>query len=150
VLTDPSSTITCIDTFEGSVEHESMGLGDHVRLLEEIFDHNVGQTGRAGQVKKLKGLSQDWLCQLPGAAFDFYYVDGSHVALDVLADAVLGWRLLKPGGIMIFDDYEWGAYRDQPTLQPKLAIDSFLEVFQDQVRVIYKGYQVILRKNGAI
>lgn len=57
-------------------------------------------------------MSQDWLCQLPVNAFDFYYVDGSHVAPDVMADAVLGWRLLKPGGIMVFDDYEWGAYRD--------------------------------------
>jgi predicted O-methyltransferase YrrM len=65
-------------------------------------------------------------------------------------DQVLGWRLLKPGDIMIFDDYEWGVYRDQPTLQPKFAINSFLEVFQDQVRVIYKDCQVILQKNGVI
>jgi len=27
------------------------------------------------------------------------YVDGSHLARDVLSDAVLAWNLLKPGGI---------------------------------------------------
>jgi len=146
ILTDPLSTITCIDTFEGSIEHGSMGLGDHVRSLEEIFDHNVEQTGRSNQVKKLKGLSQDWLCQLPADTFDFYYVDGSHVAPDVLADAVLGWRLPKPGGIMVFDDYEWIINQDKPTLHPKLGVDSFLAAFRDQIRILYRSNQVICEK----
>ena len=34
-------------------------------------------------------------------------MDGSHHARDVLQDAVLAWGLLRPGGYMIFDDYEW-------------------------------------------
>jgi predicted O-methyltransferase YrrM len=148
ILTDPSSTITCIDTFQGSVEHESMGLGKTVKSLESVFEHNIQQTGRASQVKKLVGFSQDWLRQLPNNSFDFYYVDGSHVASDVLEDIILAWRLLKEGAIIIFDDYGWGAYQDEPTMHPKLAIDSFLEVFQDRVRVIYKSYQIICEKLG--
>jgi hypothetical protein len=147
ILTNPSSTITCIDTFQGSVEHESMGLGEAVKSLESVFDHNIKQTGRANQVKKLVGFSQAWLRQLPLNSFDLYYVDGSHVASDVMEDAILGWSLLKEGGIMIFDDYGWGAYQDQPTMHPKLAVDFFLEVFQDRVRVLYKSYQVICEKN---
>jgi hypothetical protein len=146
VLTDPSSTITCIDTFQGSIEHESMGLGEAVKSLESVFDYNIQQTGRYNQIKKLKGFSQAWLRQLPLNFFDFYYVDGSHIATDVLSDIVLGWHLVKDGGIIIFDDYGWGAYQDQPTMHPKLAVDSFLEVFQNRVRVIYKGYQVIVEK----
>lgn len=146
VLTDPSSTITCIDTFQGSIEHESMGLGEAVKSLESVFDYNIQQTERDNQVKKLKGFSQAWLRQLPLNFFDLYYVDGSHIAPDVMEDVVLGWGLLKEGGIIIFDDYGWGAYQDQPTMHPKLAVDSFLEVFQNRVRVIYKGYQVIVEK----
>ncbi|MBE9195054.1 class I SAM-dependent methyltransferase [Synechocystis sp. LEGE 06083] len=146
VLTDSSSTITCIDTFQGSVEHESMGLGEDVKSLESVFDYNIQRTGRADQVKKLVGFSQDWLRQLPLNSFDFYYVDGSHIASDVMEDVVLGWGLLKEEGIIIFDDYGWGAYQDQPTMHPKLAVDSFLEVFKDRVRVICKSYQVIVEK----
>ena len=146
ILTDPSSTITCIDTFQGSIEHESMGLGEAVKSLESVFDHNIQQTGRFNQVKKLVGFSQAWLRQLPVNSFDFYYVDGSHIASDVTEDIVLGWGLLKEGGIIIFDDYGWSAYKDHPTMHPKLAIDSFLDIFKNRVRLLYKGYQVVVQK----
>ena len=46
VLLDESSTITCIDTFQGSIEHESMGLEEQIKPLEVIFDHNIEQTNR--------------------------------------------------------------------------------------------------------
>lgn len=36
--------------------------------------------------------------------FDLIYVDASHVAIDVLQDAVVCWRLLEVEGILIFDD----------------------------------------------
>ena len=47
---------------------------------------------------------------------------------------------------MIFDDYEWAADRP-PECRPKAAIDLFLEVLQNDVRVLYKGYQVIVKKS---
>jgi predicted O-methyltransferase YrrM len=123
-----------------------MGLGKAVKSLESVFDQNIQQTGRANQVKKLVGFSQAWLRQLPLNSFNFYYVDGSHIASDVMEDAILGWSLLKEGGIMIFDDYGWGAYQDQPTMHPKLAIDSFFAVFKDHIKLLHKGYQVVVEK----
>lgn len=50
--------------------------------------------------------------------------------------------------IVIFDDYEWESYRDQPRMHPKLGVDSFLATFQDRVRILYRGYQVIGEKIG--
>lgn len=146
ILTDESSTITCIDTFQGSIEHIPMGLGENLQSLEAVFDHNIQQTGKAKQVTKLVGFSQALLRQLPVNTFDVYYVDGSHIAADVLEDTVLGWRLVKEGGLIIFDDYGWEIYRDQPTLHPKLAVDAFLAVFQGKVNVLHQGYQVICEK----
>jgi len=46
--------------------------------------------------------SQYWNSSLN---YDIVYIDGSHVANDVLQDAVLVWQLVKVGGFMIFDDY---------------------------------------------
>lgn len=148
VLLNDSSIITCIDTFKGSIEHEAMGLGNHVSSIEDLFDYNVERTGRSQQVQKKVSSSQSCLRSLPLDSFDFYYVDGSHIAADVLADVVLGWDLVKEGGIIIFDDYGWGVYQDQPRLHPKLAVDSFLEIYHDKIQLIYKGYQVLVKKTA--
>jgi predicted O-methyltransferase YrrM len=100
----PDATITCVDTFAGdsrlrAVRHWSANL-------EERFDNNVALVG-ASRVGKLRGattaLSATFLMQTE--RFDPAYVDASHRALDVLADAALSWQLIALGGICIFDDY---------------------------------------------
>jgi hypothetical protein len=85
---------------------------------------------------------------LPWNEFDAAYLDGSHIAADVLEDAVLTWRLLKPGGVLIFDDYRWDLYRDS-VRSPGPGIDAFLAGFAGQYDVLHKDYQVILRKLSA-
>jgi predicted O-methyltransferase YrrM/tetratricopeptide (TPR) repeat protein len=39
--------------------------------------------------------------------FDFIHIDASHFPEDCYTDAMLAWRVLKPGGILLFDDYEF-------------------------------------------
>ena len=77
--------------------------------------------------------------------YDFIYIDGSHIAKDVLTDACMAWSLLKKGGIMVFDDYMWGDPRDI-LHRPKPAIDAFVNIFAEEVDVIHLGYQAVVRK----
>ena len=112
VLTHESSRLDCIDSFAGSVEHGPMGVD--VARSEQRFDHNIRASGVTGKVTKIKGLSQEVLRRLPPQFYHFAYIDGSHLARDVLEDAVLSLRLLRPGGIMIFDDYNWNQYLRRP------------------------------------
>ena len=58
--------------------------------------------------------------------FDVIYVDGSHFADDVLTDGINAWRLLKQGGIMIFDDLLWACY-PRARANPAWAINLFLK-----------------------
>ena len=46
----------------------------------------------------------DWFSPVTCQKYDIIYIDGSHEARDVLEDAVLAYRLLKIGGLLIFDD----------------------------------------------
>jgi predicted O-methyltransferase YrrM len=92
---------------------------------------------------------------LPLESFDIVYIDGSHATADVLEDAVLSYRLLKPGGVLIFDDYRGaGALgqgpltRDKTSDFPKAAIDRFVQCFEDSLRVMHNSYQLILKKSG--
>ena len=132
VLTDASSELVCVDLFSRPG-------------LEARFDHNIGLADRHGQVRKRKGPSADVLATLEPASFDAVYVDGGHDAPTVLLDALLAWRLLKPGGVLIFDDYLWEPQRP-PSGRPQLAIDLFREAMGDGLEVLHMGYQMIVRK----
>jgi hypothetical protein len=136
VLTDPTDRITAIDVFYGDYEPR--------------YRSNVATFGR--RVETIKAPSQIALRQLPLESFDIIYIDGSHATADVLEDAVLSWRLLKPAGMLIFDDYEWiGAFNtgragDAAADWPKAAIDSFCRCFAGKFDVVHNANQVVLRK----
>jgi predicted O-methyltransferase YrrM len=77
--------------------------------------------------------------------YDFIYIDGSHTAKDVLTDACMAWPLLKQRGIMVFDDYMWGESRDI-LHRPKIAIDTFTNIFAESLDIVHVGYQLVVRK----
>jgi predicted O-methyltransferase YrrM len=132
VLTHPTSSITCVDVFTS-------------RKAEVRFDHNIKISGLSNKVTKIKGKSQEVLKLLKESSYDIIYIDGSHRAVDVHTDALLSWALLKPGGIIIFDDYYWKPEKP-PEARPQMAIDTFLNDFQSQIEILYKGYQVIVKR----
>jgi len=134
--------IYCVDTWEGGSGHDPNALSD----VERRFDRNVARarqrSSHAASVKKIKKASTRALAEIfarQEAPFDLIYVDGSHRAADVLADAVLAFQLLRVGGIMIFDDYLWHTEPEgeqDPLGMPKPAIDAFINMFQRKLRVI--------------
>lgn len=143
ILTHDSSRLDCIDSFAGGFEHEAMGVD--IVGSEHRFDHNIRTAGATGKVEKFKGLSQEILRGLPLSSYDLIYIDGSHLACDVLEDAILSLRLLRPDGLMIFDDYGWDHLRGDPR-HPKVGIDCFLAIFSDVIEPLSVGYQVVARK----
>lgn len=134
ILTHEDSEITCIDVFSEP-------------RWELRFDHNIRISGLSGKVRKLKGRSEDVLPGLPRGGYDVIYVDGSHEAAAVLLDALLSWTLLKPGGLLLFDDYLWEP-KKQASQRPQMAIDLFLEFFAGRFELVHQGYQVVIRKRS--
>ena len=141
----PDATITCVDTFAGSLEHRFM-YGD-VSQLESTFDANVALVD-ATRVRKLVGDSRRVVLDLAAedAYFDLVYVDGSHLGLDVIVDASLSWHLLAPGGTIVFDDYEWAEIGSDPFLRPGPAVDAFLTLIEGKYEPVFDGYQLAVRK----
>lgn len=140
VLTAPSSTITCVDTFRGSDEHDPLAVDPDA--LRAVFQTNIARFGT--RVRVLEGDSRVVLRSMaPDARFDLVYVDGSHRAPDVLSDAVLSWPLVRPGGLLVFDDYRWKGTGSRP----RVAIDAFLRVHRGTYELLHKGYQVAIRKD---
>jgi predicted O-methyltransferase YrrM len=133
--------IFCYDTWEGSEEHSDVQRSD----LFLKFMHNTELSKKSTQsVYTFMGDSRETI-RRQTALFDFVYIDGSHQAPDVLMDACLTFRMLKPGGIMVFDDYLW---KDVPGVlhQPKIAIDTFVNIFSDELDTVLIGHQYGIRK----
>lgn len=128
----PKSKITCVDIWQ--------------RTNEAAFDEAMKPF--AGRVEKIKGRSVPTLDAMivEGRQFDIVYVDGSHTHDDALMDSVLCWQLLKPEGIIIWDDYVWELGNLPIAERCKEAIDEFIAMHPIDLRVIERGYQVIGRK----
>jgi len=128
--------------------------GSHVTALdkwwqvpdrESRFDKNIAPFG--DRVRKMKGHSAASLSQLlsEGKTFDLIYIDGDHHREGTLEDTALAWPMLKPGGILIWDDYRWEPSRSASD-RPQEAIDWFLAAHKLELDEIYRDYQIAVQK----
>ncbi|MEE4184307.1 MAG: class I SAM-dependent methyltransferase [Gammaproteobacteria bacterium] len=143
VLTHPTARATVIDLFIDSIDRDNNY--SFSPELQARYYANLAQAGGTEKTTTLVGYSQIKLRELPLDFYDVIYIDGSHYGPDVLEDAVLAQRLLKPGGFLIFDDYRWfiGASKLR---RSKDAVKIFLEYFGEQFVVLHNQYQMILKK----
>jgi len=81
--------------------------------------------------------------------FDLIYIDGNHMSKYVLEDAVNSFYILKNGGYMIFDDFG-GGWEQEPHMQVKTAVESFVHSYGKYLDVVHQGYQLIIRKKEYI
>jgi predicted O-methyltransferase YrrM len=131
-------TIYCVDTFKGGQEHSNLNLTN----LRKVFEENVYIAQKLNQeVNVIEKLSSKALATLitKETEFDFIYVDGSHEMMDVLTDAVMAFKVLKPGGVMLFDDYGGGQ-------DVRKAVDLFLIGCGDLCTVLCCNYQLAIQK----
>jgi predicted O-methyltransferase YrrM len=144
----PQSSAVVIDPWENYDEHDNLiGMGTQSHLtedVEKIFYENI--KGFERRISILKGKSHDKLLELllSKELFDFIYVDASHKCLDVYFDSVISWSLLKIGGIIAFDDYQFN--RGDILNSPYEAIEKFKSMFFNDFIIINSDYRVYIKK----
>ena len=142
VLTGKDVRLSDVDTWEGSDEdaHEFINFN-------RVLDYYSHRTDHLPLVNSYIMTTTDYLCnsRLRGREYDFIYVDADHTAVGVLLDAELSWPLLKSGGLLAFDDYQWGAHLPA-SKSPKLGIDLFLERHAGEYELLESGLQVWIRR----
>lgn len=145
ILTDRSCKLIDVDTWMGSEEELHKGMD-----FSEIYNLYLDRVG--GVTEWHRGKTFDYLNgwrdrnTLLDWKFDFVYVDADHTTVGVILDAELSWPLLKSGGIMAFDDYNWG--NELPLhLRPRPGIDLFLLRHDGEFELLEKNEQVWIRKH---
>lgn len=143
VLTDPSSTLVDVDTWEGSDEgaHHEMDFAD----VERTYDRKLMDYRNR---IKYKMMSQDFFRATKLGLFDFVYIDADHTAKAAFEDGEAGWYALKPGGILAFDDYLWGEGLIDQSQAPRPGIDKFLDRHMGEYDLLEKGAQVWVKKHA--
>ena len=144
ILTGQGSRLTDVDTWQGSdeEEHKSMDFNDvyetYKKKLEPYQERLL-----ALRTDTVTALINDLNYQ--GNEYDFIYVDADHTTVGVLLDAELGWRLLKSGGIMAFDDLTWGSHLP-PSQSPKAGILLFAERHRSEFDLVVANTQYWIKK----
>jgi hypothetical protein len=123
----PDSQLLAIDPwtdYDGYPEYKGQQTSIYDAFCENIAPYAPKITAR-------RGYSHEVLPTLENDAYDIIYIDGNHEPEYVLEDAVLAFRKVKVGGMLIFDDYGWGG----PDLT-KRGIDGFLSGYHKRLTIL--------------
>jgi predicted O-methyltransferase YrrM len=144
ICTHKDSFLYCVDTFKGSDEHHLHGID--VSRNYEIAEERLARFTNKAFIENMSHKQMLSVTSVGSGTFDFLYVDADHSARGCLRDAVIGFELLKVGGIMIFDDYQWTALPKEID-RPKMAVDAFINCYAKEMELLPgRGYQVALKK----
>jgi len=137
-------SVTCVDPWSddymevGNVPWNPVWQGQYSKFLANTLRNQ-------DKIEIRRGASQQIVPTLTGRTFDFAYIDGEHTEEATYKDACNVLPLMKPGGYILFDDYLWGDYVNQPELTPKRAVDRFVEENKERVEVIHQDFQFLVR-----
>jgi predicted O-methyltransferase YrrM len=97
-LARTARAVTAVDSFDGRGTEMP---GDTYRT----FLANLERYGVSAKVRAVRGTSAEVLGRLP-PVYDLAFIDGSHDRESVVADAGRAALLLRPGGVLVFHDYQ--------------------------------------------
>lgn len=110
-----AGTVVAVDTWLGAVDH----WADPVLFAELATEHgfpslyrtflaNVVREGLADRIVPLPldSVNAAALMRLRGVTADVIHLDAGHEEASVAADLRAWWPILRPGGLLIADDYD--------------------------------------------
>lgn len=137
-LLSKEGRIICVDPLPD--DHNTLPFGEDNKIFEGQFTRFCRNTdGRPVELVRKPSRLALTDSDFKNYRFDFIYVDGDHRDEAVYKDGVLSFRVLKVGGLMLFDDYEWRS-------ETKNGIDRFLRDYDPYLEVVVRGYQIMIKK----
>ena len=134
------SKLYCIDPWEDYEDYPEY-KGQQENTYSQFLS-NLNNCGVTDKVNIIRGYSNNEIPKFEDSFFDIIYIDGNHEPEYVLEDAVLAFRKLKDGGMLIFDDYGWGG----PDLTTR-GIDAFISGYHKRITVLgEQETQVFVKK----
>lgn len=102
-MSHSASRITCVDTWDARGTNAVPGD----ECVFHRFKKNCQFTGKSERITIIRQDSKLCLPTLNDSSFDIIYVDGDHSPEGSYSDSINSFRLIKKGGLIIWDDYLW-------------------------------------------
>ncbi len=138
------SRLVCIDPWDDVYAKHDPRYDTYNKEFVGQYSRFCKNTANATQIIPIRGYSNDVLPTLE-MKFDFAYIDGEHSPEQVYKDAVNVIKLMKPGGIMLFDDFMF----EHNGIKTKEGILRFLHEYQENCFVLFQNYQLALETSSA-
>ena len=106
---------TCVDFWQPYASHDDVKASEKANQMESllvaemalpIFLHNAASSVDPRNLYIKRKISSEALSEMDDSSIDLIFVDGSHYFDHVVSDIRRSYELLKPGGILLLDDYE--------------------------------------------
>ena len=115
-----------------SFENEVTELNEDLKELD-YCNCNLHPMGNSRTLYDSYNWKLSSLCLENEISFDLAYLDGAHTFFhDGLATCLLK-KLIKPGGILIFDDVFW-SFSKSPTMNPEKRPQTLQELNYEQIK----------------
>ena len=109
-------------------------------MVRKNFDYNLSICRNKDKITIHKITSADFF-ENNNKTYNFIYIDGCHEPSFITRDMENSFKYLEKNGIMWMDDYGGG-----DGIQIKRAMDTFLEKYRGQYKLLHKGYQLSIVK----
>ena len=121
---------------------------DESKEKEKIVHDIINKSSRKDNIHLIKKKSVTALPEfiINNMLFDVIYINSLYLGKDIFYDSMMVMKLLNINGVIIFNDYITQTVESN-VFNPNSVINSILNVFKDEINILYIGYQVILKKD---
>ena len=144
LLENDKSFLVCIDPFFDSGTVDGITTLFVNQDVKNRFLTNISKSKNSNKITHHCMTSDNFFLENK-ETFNFIYVDGCHNPEYVKRDVNNAFKILEKNGVLWMDDYLYGNRKEHKGT-PKDVIDYFLEKNKGKYKIIYKGYQIAIRK----
>lgn len=133
----PESIMHCVDPWIDYAEYPE--YKGKIQKIYDVFVENMTKEQLWDKVVVHRNFSHNVVPTFENDFFDIAFIDGNHETEFVYKDGVMTFPKVKPGGVIIFDDYNWP--------QTRVGINKFVTEYSSKLTNIkHTPFQLMVEK----
>lgn len=140
LLNNNDSTLTCVDPYYESGTVPGITCKFVNQDVKNRFLENIKKSNNYKKIT-FHNITSDEFFKTNKKTFNFIYIDGCHENDYIERDITNSFKFLEKNGILWMDDYG-----GDDGIRIRKLIDSVLQRYDGQYDIIWKGYQIAIRR----